>query len=122
MDLKLVFSVKPESTNHIYLKSKRGVYMSKKGKECKAHIINDTLTQLPADFNKINCDIQMIIELNFADKRRRDIDNYNKILLDAFNGLIYNDDSQITEMTIKKNIGCGIDSINVKINQIKLSN
>eukprot|EP01038_Epipyxis_sp_PR26KG_P017938 gene17938-25100_t len=36
------------------------------------------------------------------DKRKRDIDNVLKILLDAMHGIIYIDDSQIIELNIKK--------------------
>lgn len=33
----------------------------------------------------------------FPDKRRRDAANYNKVLLDAFSGVIYQDDKQIAD-------------------------
>jgi Holliday junction resolvase RusA-like endonuclease len=39
----------------------------------------------------------------FTDKKRRDVDNV-KLLLDALEGVVYNDDSQIFELSIKKQI------------------
>jgi len=38
--------------------------------------------------------------LFMPDKRRRDIDNYNKILLDSLTGIVWEDDSQIDILTI----------------------
>ena len=35
------------------------------------------------------------IDYYFPDKRRRDAANYNKVLLDAFSGVVYQDDRQI---------------------------
>lgn len=48
------------------------------------------------------------IELNilqyFGDKRKRDIDAYIKILLDAMSGIVYEDDSQIEAMHVYKSV------------------
>ena len=52
----------------------------------------------------IEGDVKIEIELFFKNNLRRDIDNWNKILLDSLTGIVWNDDSQIKEMTIKKNI------------------
>jgi Holliday junction resolvase RusA-like endonuclease len=50
----------------------------------------------------ILCDVKLTVELYFGDKKIRDIDNYNKIVLDACTGILWDDDSQIQEITIKK--------------------
>lgn len=47
-------------------------------------------------------DIEVDIKLFHGDKRIRDIDNYNKILLDALTGILWYDDKQIQKMTITK--------------------
>jgi crossover junction endodeoxyribonuclease RusA len=47
-------------------------------------------------------DVAVVVELYFADKRRRDVDNFNKIILDSCTGLLWKDDSQIIELTIRK--------------------
>lgn len=46
----------------------------------------------------------MNILLYFGDNRRRDIDAYLKILLDAMTGIVYEDDSQIDEMHVFKQV------------------
>lgn len=42
------------------------------------------------------------IKLFFGDLRNRDIDNYNKILLDSLTGIVWKDDKQIVKMEIEK--------------------
>lgn len=44
------------------------------------------------------------IKLFFKNKRIHDIDNYNKIILDAATGFAWNDDKQIVELLISKAI------------------
>jgi len=75
--------------------------MSAKGKQYKKELretIRNTLEVLPL----WGGDIEVKLWLFFGDKRRRDIDNYNKIILDAMEGLIYKDDTQIVKITINK--------------------
>lgn len=58
--------------------------------------------------------LSVSIILNFPDMRRRDIDNYNKSLLDAISDShFWVDDSQIDELIIRR--GERIDGGNVKI-------
>ena len=46
--------------------------------------------------------IEVDIKLFFHDKRKHDVDNYLKILLDSCTGIIWKDDSQIIKMTVEK--------------------
>jgi crossover junction endodeoxyribonuclease RusA len=48
--------------------------------------------------------IEMAIHLYFGDKRKRDIDCYLKILLDALTGIVYEDDSQINILHVFKHL------------------
>lgn len=46
--------------------------------------------------------VRVTIILNPPDKRRRDVDNYSKAVLDALTSAgIWDDDSQVKELTIK---------------------
>lgn len=36
----------------------------------------------------------------FATRRRRDLDNQNKLILDALTGIVYEDDSQICDLRL----------------------
>ncbi len=50
--------------------------------------------------------------LIFSDQKKRDIDNYSKVLLDSLTEHAWEDDSQIWKLKIKKKIqknNCGVD-------------
>ena len=74
-------------------------FLSHKGRDFKARI-KELATQSKQE--KLEGDLFMIIELQFPTKRKADIDNYCKALLDALTGVFYEDDSQITELNITK--------------------
>jgi crossover junction endodeoxyribonuclease RusA len=105
MSLELTLKGNPQSTQHIYKMTCRGkfatMYMSASGKALK----EDYQWQLKSQYKKkpITGDIDMRVELFFGDERKRDIDNYNKILLDSMSGIIFEDDSQIQSLLIIKN-------------------
>jgi Holliday junction resolvase RusA-like endonuclease len=50
----------------------------------------------------IGGDVVINIIEYFGDNRRRDIDAYLKVILDAGSGILYGDDSQIVELTVIK--------------------
>ena len=63
--------------------------------------------------------IQVIIRLYFGTKRKQDIDNYNKILLDSLTGIVWEDDSQIQEMVIAKDYDKKNPRIEIEINPLR---
>jgi crossover junction endodeoxyribonuclease RusA len=91
----------PKSTQHIYRSTCRGgfssTYMTAEGKSIKERyqweaksewrqpLITDPIASLHVYFY-------------FQTKRRRDLDNQNKLILDALTGVVYGDDSQIDEL------------------------
>lgn len=48
------------------------------------------------------CDLAITLNLYHGTKRKFDIDNANKLIFDALTGIVYEDDSQIVELTIRK--------------------
>ena len=44
----------------------------------------------------------MSITLDFGTKRRADLDNFNKLSLDALTGVVYVDGSQIADLRVKR--------------------
>jgi len=56
------------------------------------------------DLCPVFSDGDLIVELTFwfNDKRRHDIDNYQKLTIDALTGLLWKDDNQIVELVSKK--------------------
>jgi Holliday junction resolvase RusA-like endonuclease len=47
-------------------------------------------------------DIEVSVTLYFGTKRKADLDNFNKLSLDALTGIAYEDDSQIAKLTIER--------------------
>jgi len=104
--MKITLLGSPLSTQHLYRTACIGkrprLYMTKEGKEKKAQYQWEAKAQYKGEPLKGN--IEMEIILFFKDLRKRDIDNYNKIVLDALESFLYNDDRQIVQLTIQKKI------------------
>lgn len=96
----IVLKGTPPSTQNIYFHKGHMVYMSKIGKDTKESYQWEIKRQYKD--KPTTKDIAIIIEFYFKDKKRRDIDNFNKLILDAGTGMIWKDDSQIMEMTLRK--------------------
>lgn len=116
--MELILKGNPQSTQHIYKMTCRGkfatMYMSKEGKDLK----ESYQWQLKSQYKKkpLTGEIDLRVELFFGDERKRDIDNYNKILLDSMSGIIFEDDSQIQSMLIIKNKDKRNPRIEIQVN------
>ncbi len=98
--ITLVIEDKPISVNHMYLQSRQGRrFLSKAGREYKKVVYNLAKAE---HIDMIIGDLEMEVTYFFGDKRRRDVTNYDKALLDAMTGVVYKDDCQITKITLKK--------------------
>lgn len=94
---------KPIPVNQKYSVIKGKMFLSKKYRDTKEAMkweIKSTWKGPP-----ILEDVALNILFYYGDKRKRDIDAYLKILLDSMSGIVYDDDSQITEMHVYKEIG-----------------
>lgn len=94
----------PKSTQHVYKMTCKGrfasMYMSKEGKMIKDSYKHQSTLQWA---NKpLTGDVSVTIVLYFGTKRKADIDNFNKLLLDSLTGICWEDDSQITDMKVCK--------------------
>ena len=47
-------------------------------------------------------EFDIVIEIGFPNKIRRDLNNYVKLIFDALTGIIYCDDSQITSYSVRR--------------------
>ena len=74
-------------------------YIKKDSKALKDKYIEQMRDQY--DGEVMDCDISMIIEIRWFGAEV-DFDNVHKLSMDAGNGIIWNDDKQITTATIKK--------------------
>ncbi len=73
-------------------------YMTKEAKDFKKRVKE----KVPDSWLISEKNIKVVIGLYFPTKRRYDVDNYSKALLDSFEGEIYHNDSQIIDLHIMK--------------------
>jgi Holliday junction resolvase RusA-like endonuclease len=100
----IVLTGEPKSTQHIYRNACRGgfsvTYMSAEGKALKEQYQWEARSQRRG--KPLEGDIEVSISLYFGTKRRADLDNFNKLSLDALTGIAYLNDSQIAKLTIER--------------------
>lgn len=100
MSLKLKFPYSP-SINHYYGQRGNRRFIKKEGKEYREAVTKEVLKAAPR--MGIMDDLIVIIDMYPPDRRKRDIDNVQKCVLDSIehSGLII-DDCQIVELTTRK--------------------
>ena len=98
----IVRPTKLVSVNQCYRHAKGRVYMTSEGRTFKSEISEQVRAQLPVGEFPTKRQVRLSVRLVFPDKRRRDIDNYCKLLFDACNGLVWVDDCQIVTLYIEK--------------------
>lgn len=110
--------IKPISLHKYYGLVKNRQYITKEGKEYQTSIRNFIDINYP---NKICYDkpVSLYIEFGLTNKRKNDVDNLLKPLLDALNKIIYKDDSLIFDLHVRKFIQ-ERDFINIEIKEMEI--
>lgn len=103
------------SVNKYYRSWQGRVLISKDGREFKKEV--DLLLH---NYEKITGKIKLTLILHFKDKRKRDLDNYNKVLIDCLKNKLFEDDDQIYQLYMEKHIGCGFNKISIGIESINV--
>ena len=62
-------------------------------------------------------EIVLSVTFYFKTKRRRDLDNQNKILFDALSGIVYDDDGQISELRLRREYDCARPRIEIQVQE-----
>jgi len=118
--MKIIFQGNPLSTQCIYGINCRGSfatrYMTAKGKALKEQYQWEAKSQWKG--KPTDKDVEVLVELYFKNKRKHDIDNFNKILLDSLTGIVFEDDSQIKRVSIEKFIDIKEPRIELFIEEI----
>lgn len=90
----------PPSVNHYYRHVGPRVLISREGRNYREVVANRIKAE---GIKKLMGDVEVSIHLYPPDKRRRDVDNVLKCLLDTLTaGELYEDDSQIKTLHISK--------------------
>ena len=100
--MKIILIGNPKSVNSLYGFTGNRKYMSPEGRAIK----EDYQWQAKSQYKGKPFTENLIVGVGlfFKDERRRDIDNYHKIILDSLTGIVWKDDSQIVELNSKKSI------------------
>ena len=75
-------------------------YLSQKFKSYESNIQLQILSQLPKDFQLLTQKLIVTLKVFLAKGRRMDAGNAPKSCLDACNGIIWKDDSQIQDLRV----------------------
>lgn len=63
--------------------------------------------------------IQLVIAANYKDKRRRDLDNITKTVMDSLTRAgVWADDSQVDVLMVSREIGAGEDRVSITVQEI----
>jgi crossover junction endodeoxyribonuclease RusA len=108
----MVMTTMPLSTNKIYRGRRFLTEAAKVNKSLMGWEIKTQWEQQPLKGN-----VTMTVELYYPDKRRRDIDNL-KGMIDSFTGILYEDDSQITELRLKKYVDKQNPRVTIHITEV----
>ena len=115
--INIIFKKNPLSTQTIYRSACRGrfptMYMTEKGKEMKDYYQKTAKKQFKGNISLDICEVT--VHLFFKDKRKHDVDNFNKLILDSLQGIIYEDDNQIKKLTVDKEIDKDNPRIEIEI-------
>lgn len=108
----------PPSINHYYARNRNGSV--RLGNAGRAYRLEVALKCRQARIKPLLGPLAMLIEAYPPDKRRRDLDNLLKAVLDALqHGGAYADDSQITDLTIRRGLALSCNPhVIVKVNAL----
>ena len=120
--MRITLTGEPKSTQHIYRNACRGgyssTYMSSEGKAIKEGYQWEAKSQWKGA-PPLTGDISVLITLFFGTKRRADLDNFNKLSLDALTGIVYEDDSQTAELHLKRAYDKARPTIEIEVSVVQ---
>jgi len=95
----ILISTEPVSLNLMY-RGRR--FLTKRGKDTKQSMELEFMSQYKGDIQE--GEVCLNVMFYFKDNRKRDIDSHLKALLDSMSGIVYEDDSQVNELHVFKEI------------------
>ena len=99
---QIVIKTPPVPVNQKYTISRGKNILTSRYRDAKEAIAWEAKSQWRGE--PLEGEVCLNIVQYFGDNRKRDIDAFLKILLDALSGVLYQDDSQITELNVVKEI------------------
>ena len=111
--IKLTLSTMPPSVNQIWINKPKGRFKSKRGKEFEEIATYELKQQYKGKLLTGRLRVEMW--LYFKGRMKRDIDNYNKAILDSLKGTVIEDDELIDDLFTHKRIGNKGNKIYIEI-------
>jgi Holliday junction resolvase RusA-like endonuclease len=115
--MKFILTPLPISVNHLYkITCSRGypnVYMTKEAKELKESYGWQAKSQVKVFMPGL---VEVDIVAYFGDKRKHDVDNVQKLVLDSLKGVIIEDDNLIKKISVTKEYDKQKPRLEVEIN------
>ena len=62
--------------------------------------------------------VMLSLSLFFKDERKRDVDNYTKLVIDSLKGICFEDDSQVYDLNITKAVDSSEPRIMVEVSKL----
>lgn len=87
-----------QRTNH----GQGRIFTDWKSREYRKHIQACARVALVGRFFPRDCRYSLALEVTYPDRLRRDVDNLVKQISDALNGIVYEDDSQVDVLHVKR--------------------
>jgi crossover junction endodeoxyribonuclease RusA len=103
--MEIIIPSVPISVNLLYRTCRGRPRLSKRGRQYKIETRQYVESQF-IGMHPLESKISLTVDMYFKDKRKRDVDNHLKSLLDSLEGIMFVDDSQIYEIIARKTIGC----------------
>nr|DAK42907.1 MAG TPA: Endodeoxyribonuclease RusA [Caudoviricetes sp.] len=107
---------KPDSANTHWRRGRNVTYLSKTGREFRNNVQSYMKLYNYKTYEKR---VKVKLDLFFADKKARDLDNYFKSVLDCFKGFLYVDDKQIDKIEATKHTGAGKNYFIIEVEELK---
>jgi crossover junction endodeoxyribonuclease RusA len=115
----IILKGEPKSTQTIYRAACHGShpvnYMTAEGKAIKEAYQWEAKSQWKG--KALADDLSMSVRFFFKTKRKRDLDNQNKLILDALSGIVYEDDSQIDALHLYRRYDAANPRIEIDVTQ-----
>ena len=115
--MKIEIPIAALTQNVYYRKFQNRLIISKRGKDYK-ELVNNYIQSYPKILGKVKLDLVFY----FKDKRKRDLDNLHKCLIDSMKNILFEDDDMIYKIYLEKHIGAGVDKIIINIESMEKFN
>lgn len=112
--MNLNLDIHPLSYYQYLTQNKYRKYITTKGRKYKEDL-HCIFIEYMKDKEIIKGKVKVIMKFSFSNKRKNDLDNFIKPLLDCMSGIIFEDDRQVYQLEVSKEDGMDKEGIVINI-------